>query len=179
MTIDNSNNIFVAEGGANLIRKIDTSGNVTTFAGGLQGHLDDVGTSARFDFPMGLTSDLSGNIYVAEYGNNTIRKITTTGTVTTLAGTSGVGQSLVNATGTAARFDRPSSICIDSSGNIFVTETAGRVRKINTSNEVTTYAGNTLGFADGNGTSAQFNDPYGITIDNNNNLYLTRLIHFL
>jgi DNA-binding beta-propeller fold protein YncE len=181
ITIDSSGtNLYVADTFNHTIRKIViSSGAVTTVAGlatdgaGVGAFADDTGTSARFNRPYGITIDNSGNLYVADSNNNRIRKIViSTGEVTTFAG-SGV-QDMVNDTGILARFYRPIGITRDSSGNLYVSEIGNSlIRKIDTSAVVTTFAGfGGLGFVDGTGTNARFNQPYGITIDNSGNLYV-------
>jgi NHL repeat len=105
---------------------------ITTIAGlaGQPGSADGTGNAARFNYPSSAAVDSSGNLYVADYGNNTIRKITSSGVVTTIAGASGQAGS-ANGTGNAARFDHPISTSIDSSGNIYVADHVGHtIRKI-------------------------------------------------
>ena len=117
VAVDSSGNIYVADTGNNCIRKITSAGKVTTFAGsGTAGHIDATGTAAQFDFPTGVAVDSSGNIYVADLFNHRIRKITSEGVVTTIAG----------------GFNRPHGVAVDSSGSIvYVGDTGGhRIRKI-------------------------------------------------
>ena len=144
--------VYVADSGNNRIRKITSTGSVTTVAGGAAGFADGTGTAARFSYPSDITIDSSGNLYVADQGNNRIRKITQAGVVTTLAGNANYG--FQNGTGSSATFDTPTSISIDPSGNLYVTEPMYNlsVRKITPAGVVTTVA---TGFV----------DPVGITID--------------
>jgi sugar lactone lactonase YvrE len=135
VAVDGSGNIFVADTGNNTIRKITPAGVVTTFAGtaGSPGSTDGTGSAARFNSPCGVAVDGSGNVFVADTGSNTIRKVTPTGVVTTLAGSSGV---VGNADGTraTARFNGPSSVAVDGSGNVFVADTGNNtIRKITAS----------------------------------------------
>ena len=103
VAVDASGNVYVADYGSNLIRKITSEGVVTIFAGsGMQGKTNGTGIDASFNGPIGVAVDASGNLYVADSGNNLIRKITSTGLVTTLAGSGNGGST--NGTGTAARF---------------------------------------------------------------------------
>ena len=180
MAVDSSgSNLYIADAWNNRIRKIViSSGVVTTLAGSSSGYLDGTGTSARFNSPYGVTIDsTNSNLYVAEAGNNRVRKIViSSGEVTTLAGgTSGY----LDGTGTAAQFNQLYGITIDSlSQNLYVTDLGSGnslIRKIViSSGEVTTLAGGTSGYADGTGTSAKFANNYGITIDSlNQNLYVT------
>ncbi|PMS14789.1 hypothetical protein C0Z18_30190 [Trinickia dabaoshanensis] len=173
VAVDAAGNIYVDDTGNHLIRKIDTNGNVTTVAGaGTGGNVDGNGVAAKFDFPNGFTLDSSGNLYVADSGNNTIRKIDTSGNVTTFAGSSASGSA--NGRGTAASFNFPAGIVIDPSGNLFVADDGNNlIRKIDPSGNVTTFAGSgAQGSANGLGTAASFNAPHGIVLDASGNLYV-------
>ena len=161
-------NLYVADYGNHRIRKIVIdNGTVTTLAGSSSGSTDATGTSASFDNPMGITTD-GTNLYVADNGNDRIRKIVIdNGTVTTLAGSS---QGYTDATGTSARFYRPRGITTDGT-NLYVADMYNhRIRKIVIDNgTVTTIAGQSdNGSADGIGTAASFWNPYQITTDGTN-----------
>jgi hypothetical protein len=171
---DSIGNLYISESVGNRIRKITPKGDVSTFAGsGTRGSADGTGRLATFSNPMHLCSDLAGNIYVAETGNNKIRKITPDGVVTTFAGTGAAGGT--NGPAATARFFQPYGICIDSTGIIYVVENGGcRVRKIDTTGNVTTLAGSgAIAVADGTGTDASFMYPAGICADTVGNLYVT------
>jgi len=171
MAIDSSGNLYVADQGNHRIRKITPQGVVTTLAGSTQGFQDGTGTSAQFNSPYGVAIDSSGNVYVADYDNHRIRKITSAGVVTTLAGSGTAGHN--DGTGTSAQFNSPIGVAIDSSGHVYVADYSNhRIRKITPQGVVTTLAGSTQGFQDGTGTSAQFNNPYGVAIDSSGNLYV-------
>src|SRR6266704_7080 len=120
---DSSGNVYVADTDNQTIRKITPAGVVTTLAGlaGSGGSADGTGSAARFNIPFGVATDSSGNVYVADWGNHTIRKITPVGVVTTLAGLAGSFGS-DNGTGSAARFNGPSGVATDSSGNVYVAD---------------------------------------------------------
>lgn len=173
--VDPSGNVYVADTGNSLIRKITTGGTVSNFAGtGSSGYGDNnTGTSAVFSYPQAIISDPSGNLYVGDGQNFRIRKITSAGAVTTVAG-SGTSQS-VDGSGTAASFGYPAAMAMDASGNIYVADSAGNtIRKIDTSFNVTTIAGSAgvSGFTDGQGSAALFNTPNGIAVGSNGIIYV-------
>lgn len=170
---DASGNVYVADSGNNEIRKIDTSGNVTTFAGsGTSGSANGLGVAASFNFPTAVAVDASGNVYVADTFNHEIRKITPSGNVTTLAGSGTQGSA--NGLGTAASFNTPRGITVDASGIVYVADSNNNlIRRIDTSGNVTTLAGaGAKGTANGQGTAASFNNPFGVTVDTSGNLYV-------
>jgi sugar lactone lactonase YvrE len=166
-------NLYVTDSNNHTIRKIVIStGAVTTLAGSaaLSGSTDGTGTAARFSYPEGITTD-GTNLYVADTSNHTIRKIViSTGAVTTLAGSATLSGS-TDGTGTAARFNSPSSITTDGT-NLYVADTSNHtIRKIVISTgAVTTLAGSAAlsGSTDGTGTAARFSYPDGITTDGTN-----------
>lgn len=174
---DASGNIYVADQGNNCIRKITPAGVVTTFAGnGTAGFADGTGTSAQFYSPQGVATDASGNVYVADYGNNSIRKITPAGVVTTLAGNGVAGFN--NAYSSYARFRTPRALVVGPAGRIFVADKGNNaIRKINLSNLVSRLAGSGhAGYLDASDSSAYFSSPTGITMDKaGENLYVTDL----
>lgn len=176
VAVDSAGNVFVADAGNRAIRKITPAGVVTTFAGSMSasGTSDGTGTAARFSEPRGISADSSGNLYVAEYSAHTIRKITSAGVVTTLAGSPPQPGS-TDATGSAARFYYPSSAAADSNGNVYVADTANNtIRKITSAGVVTTLAGlaGRTSSVDGTGTAARFEDPYAVAVDSSGNTYV-------
>src|SRR6266852_3937063 len=136
----------------------------TTLAGqASNGSADGTGSAPRFNSPRGVATDSSGNVYVADIFNNTIRKITPAGVVTTLAGLAGSGGS-ADGTGSAARFYLPYGVATDSSGNVYVADTSNNtIRKITPAGVVTTLAGlaGVTGSADGTGSAARCYNPSG------------------
>ncbi len=175
MTVDPvSGTVYVSDAGNQRIRKITSAGVVTTLAGSGTGtFLDSTGTLAGFLYPQGLALDSFGNLFVADQGNNRIRKITPSGVVTTFAGNS--TGTYLDGTGTNASFYNITDVAVDSSNNIYVTEYNGhRVRKITPDAVVTTLAGKgTATYIDGVGTNAGFNGLQGVAVDLNGNLYVT------
>jgi hypothetical protein len=176
IAVDGAGNVYVTDSSANTIRKITSGGVVTTLAGkpGLNGATDGTGSAARFWEPYGVAVDGAGNVYVADRDNSTVRKITSGGVVTTLAGSAGNGGG-VDGTGSAAGFNYPSGIAIGSDGNIFVADTYGStIRKITSGGVVTTIGGlyGAVGSIDGIGSAARFVNPAGIAIGSIGRLYV-------
>jgi sugar lactone lactonase YvrE len=150
---------------------------VSTLAGnGNMGFVDGNGTTSEFNWPSGICADSLGNIYVADWYNNRIRKITPSGLVSTFAGST---QGSADGDAATAKFKNPAAICMDGQGNFFVTDEGNhRIRKITPSGVVSTVAGSSQGFADGNGQAAQFNSPIGICIDGKGNLYVGDYLNY-
>jgi len=178
IAVDGAGNAYVADTNNNTIRKlVIASGAVTTLAGqpGIAGSADGSGTAASFNGPSGIAVDTALNLYVADTLNHTIRKITTAGVVTTIAGAAGLSGT-VDATGSAARFHGPQGLVLDASGNLFIADTNNNaIRKLVASTGVvTTVTGLTgsIGSADGPSSQAQFHFPSGIGIDAAGNLYV-------
>lgn len=172
ITIDKNGNLFVADY-SSKIRKITPGSSVTTVAGSSDGYVDGTGIAAKFYSPLGLTADSSDNIYVADSYNNRIRKITSVGVVTTIAGSGGIGSA--DGTGTAASFYYPGKISVSSSGAILVSDSGNRtIRKISSTGIVTTLAGSagSIGSTDGTGSMASFRGPNGIVEDSSGNLFV-------
>jgi sugar lactone lactonase YvrE len=141
---------------------------------GATGSADGAGGHARFHSPAGIAADSAGNVYVADSGNNTIRKISPDGTVTTLAGTAGLRGNF-DGTGAAAIFNGPTGMAIDSAGNVYVADTLNdSIREISPGGAVTTLAGTAgqIGSNDGTGAAARFNNPSGVAVDSSGNLFV-------
>jgi sugar lactone lactonase YvrE len=179
IAVDANENIYVADALNNRIRKI-SHGYVTTLAGaGASGSMDGVGTNALFSVPVALAADGAGNVYVADYGNNLIRRVSPLGVVTTLAGTPGAGGSK-NGVNTGAAFFQPSGIAVDNATNLYVADAGNNlIRKITPDSTganwtVTTLAGmaSHSGDLDGSGTNASFNLPQGVAVDGLGNVYV-------
>lgn len=172
VVVDSQGNIFIADLNNNRIRKVDTNGVTSTFAGsGSTGFLDGVGTAARFNRPQGIAIDANDNIYVADTNNRRIRKISPDGTVTTLSGTGSSGST--DGAGNVARFNAPQDLAVNAAGEVFVADTNNhRIRKVLPDGTTSTLAGSSSGFADGPGASARFRNPRGITIASNGDIYI-------
>jgi sugar lactone lactonase YvrE len=160
IVIDDVGNVYVADSQNNVIRKITPAGLVSTYAGnGTKGYVDGPAASAEFNQPNGLAIDKSRNIYVTDFFNNVIRKISSDGTVSTFAGNGSPG--LTNGPSGTAEFHLPSGITIDGSNNLFVAESVNSdIREITPSGDVSTFA-------------TGLNGPVRITVDGSDNLYVT------
>ncbi|ANJ73375.1 hypothetical protein K6V72_19225 [Ralstonia insidiosa] len=175
VAIDGAGNLYVTDVANQKIRKITPAGVVTTLAGsGTVGATDGPGALATFNLPRGIAVDNNGYVYVAEQSGCKIRKITPAGVVSTLAGSPASNCGHADGTGTAAIFQGPVALALDSNGNLYVAEFGGSdVRKVTPAGVVTTLAGSGVsGSADGMGTSAQFGTPAGIAVDSNGVVYV-------
>jgi sugar lactone lactonase YvrE len=169
VAVDSKGNVFVADGDNHTIRKITPGGFVTTLAGqvGSAGSTDGPCATASFNYPLGMAVDPEGNIYVADMGNSTVRKISPDCQVNTLAGKAGT-YGTVDGQGSVARFMFPQDIAADGMGNVYVAELNSQtIRKIAPNGVVSTFAGSPgqIGHQDGTGSAARFNFPKGIAAD--------------
>ncbi|HKY45143.1 MAG TPA: NHL repeat-containing protein [Pyrinomonadaceae bacterium] len=165
--------VYVADAGeSNRIRKITLDGTVATFAGGSEGFSDGLTTSASFNTPSGLALDANGNLYVADTGNNRIRKITPEGQVSTVAGDGTAGY--LDGPASQAQFNGPIGIAVDAQGNVYVADAYNdRIRLITNDGQVSTVAGKgTPGYADGDRNTALFDTPCGIVAANDGSLII-------
>lgn len=166
MAADSGGNIYMGEWACMCIRKVTPAGTVSIYAGvyGSGGAIDGPASSAKFSFAQGVAVDGAGNVYVADTGNNRIRKITPTGMVSTLAGTGVAGHA--DGPGATAQFYAPWGIVVAPNGNIYVNDFSSNqsyIREITPAGVVSTLAGSSAGFADGAGASAQFSSLSGLT----------------
>jgi hypothetical protein len=176
LAIDSEGNIYVADGMGNVVRKIvAATGVVTTIAGnGASGSANGTGVGAQFNDPTGITVDSAGNVYVADYGNDTIRKITPAGAVTTLAGSTGETGS-AGGTGTAATFDGPAGVGADGFGNVYVADLGNNtIRKVDPTGFVTTVAGlaGSSENIDGLSNNARFDGPGDVCVSESGIVYV-------
>ena len=165
--------VYIADAGdAQRIRRIAPDGTVSTFAGGEQGYADGTGVLARFRIPSGLAMDTAGTLYVADTGNNLIRRVAPDGVVTTVAG--GLESGFRDASGSQARFNGPVGVAVEKSGRIIVADTYNdRIRAIHTDGTVVTIAGSgEPGAADGPALEARFDTPCGVAVDAAGNIYV-------
>lgn len=177
IVVDVTGTVYVADTGNHAIRRVEPNGTVATFAGfmGLSGYADHVvGASARFNSPVGLARDSSGNLWVADSSNNVIRLVTTSASVSTPAGAAGIAGS-ADGNGAAARFNRPYGVAVDSAGNVYIADTFNStVRKMTSTFDVTTLAGQpgNTGSSDGVGGGVRFNEPFAIAVDGTGTIYV-------
>jgi len=167
LSFDTAGNLVVTDSGNHTLRKITADGTVSLFVGtaGLPGDANGTGPAARFNSPIGLAADSAGNLYVADTGNHTLRKVTPAGVVTTVAGSPGLPGSVNSTTPTSARFNTPYGVLSDGAGNLLVTDWGNNcVRLVTTAGAVTTYFGrlNVEGSADGITALARLFHPTGL-----------------
>ena len=179
LAFDSLGNLYIADQGNQAIRKLATNGIITTIAGGrAQGFGGDGGPAASgvFNNPAGLAVDSANNLYIADIGNNRVRKISSGGTLTTVAGSGRFASSGDGGLATAASIAAPSGVLTDSAGNLYITEAGGnRVRRVGADGSISTLAGTGApGFAGDGGpaTSALLDTPAGLAMDATGNLLI-------
>jgi streptogramin lyase len=171
ISLDPNGNVYIVDRMNEAIRRINLNGRVSTMAGGENGYTDARSTQSRFNQPINVWSPNPDGIFVADANNNVIRVIRRNLTVETFAGDGSAGH--LDGPLKAAQFNWPSGIVSDSAGNLYISERYNHaIRKIDTAGNVTTLAGRNFGYADGQGEEARFNEPMGLTIDADNNLYV-------
>ncbi len=179
VSVDTSGNVYIADTGNSVIRKVDSSGKITTSAGnGTKGYNGDgqPATSAALYSPCRAVADRSGNVYIADYYNNRIRRVATSGMITTVAGTGTQGYNGDGIPATAAQLSFPAAVAVDTAGNIYIADAwNNRIRKVDTSGTITTIAGTgTSGFSGDGGPpiSAELSFPEDVAVDTAGHVYI-------
>ena len=181
VAVDLAGNVYVASMWEHTICRVTATGEVTILAGqaGRAGSEDGVGGAARFCHPQGLAVDAAGNLFVADSGNDTIRRVTPGGVVTTVAGLARLAGA-ADGLGTAARFNYPDSVAVDGAGNIYVADLYNAtIRKVTPAGEVSTLAGlaGSAGSVDGAGKVARFNFPSAVVVAADGTLYVADILN--
>ncbi len=179
MAVDGTGNVYLADAYNSRVRKVTPAGTISTVAGtGTPGYSGDGGpaTSARLETPTGLAVDNAGNLYIADTYNFRVRKVSTAGTITTIAGTGTPGASGDGGPATAARLNHPAGLAVDSIGTLYVADGGnGRIRKISTAGTISTIAGTgTAGFSGDGGPAitAQLDGAYDVAVDGVGTVYI-------
>ena len=187
MALDSQWNVYIADTGNNAVRMANNNtGLITTIAGdgtGTAGYSGDgrLATLAKLNVPRGVAVDAAWNVYIADEGNNAIRKVDANGIITTFAGdgTGNAGYSGDNGAATSAKLNGPRDLALDVVGNLYFTDAKNNVvRKVDLNGVITTVAGSTSGTAGYSGdggpaTTAKLHTPNGLALDSNNNLFIT------
>lgn len=179
IAMDGSGNLFIADAENQRIRKVATDGTITTVAGsGTAGFSGDGGAAidAKISNPIGIAIDGNGNLFIADWNNQRIRKVNSNGTITTVAGTGIQGFSGDGGPATNARLTAPSGVAVDGNGNLFIVDNANhRIRKVDLNGIITTVAGTGIQGYNGDGiqaTSARLNFPEDVAVDGTGNLFI-------
>ena len=179
VAVDGAGNLYIAESGNERIRKVDSTGTITTIAGtGERGFSGDGGPAVEAELynPYGVAVDGAGNLYIADYSNHRIRKVDSTGTITTVAGTGQYGFSEDGVPATAVRLAFPRGVAVDGAGNLYIADTSNdRIRKVDSTGTITTIAGTgRFGFSGDGGLAvgAELYNPAGVAVDGAGNLYI-------
>ena len=179
VAVDAAGNLYCADYDNGCIRKVSTAGIITTIAGlGYNAFGGDGGAAiaAGLAHPYGVTFDIAGNMYIADWGNNRIRIVNTLGIITTIAGNGTPGYSGDGTAATTAKLYNPTGLTIDAAGNLYIADESGmRIRKVNTAGIISTFAGDSIMGNSGDGgpaTAAKLNSPTGVTFDAVGNLYI-------
>jgi 3-keto-L-gulonate-6-phosphate decarboxylase len=182
VAVDSSGDLFIADTGNNVIREVvQATGNIITVAGtGTAGYSGDgaAATSAQLNSPYGVAVSSSGDLFIADTGNNAVREVVqAAGNIITVAGTGTAGYSGDGAAATSAELSGPVSVAVDASGDLFIADAGNNVVRevVQTTGYIVTVAGNgTAGYSGDGGSaiSAQLNDPYGVAVDANGDLFI-------
>lgn len=179
VAVDAAGNVYIADSQNGKVRRVGTNGTIATVAGnGTQGFGGDNGaaTSAQLYTPTGVAVDAAGNLYIADFNNNRVRRVSVNGTIATVAGTGNSGFSGDGGAATSAQLNLPRAVAVDAAGNLYIADSGNnRIRLVNSSGGITTFAGNGLpGFAGDNGQAirAQVGNPQGVAVDAAGNVYV-------
>ena len=178
VAVDATGNLYIADTQNHRVRKV-SGGNITTVAGsGTAGFAGDgaSATGAQLNAPFGVAVDASGNLYIAEFSNNRVRKVDSKGNITTAAGNGVAGYSGDSGAAMNAQLNGPQGVAVDAAGNLYIADTGNnRVRLVTSSGAIATVAGNGVAGYSGDGgpaTSAQVGNPAGVAVDALGNLYI-------
>jgi len=185
VAVDASGNRYIADSGNHVVRKVAANGTITTIAGnGTAGFGGDGGSAAssQLNTPTGVAVDKSGNIYIADSGNNRVRKIAPNGSISTFAGTGAAGFAGDGGAAASAQLYTPFGLAVDASGNLYIAELGNsRVRKISTAGTITTVAGNGTSAFSGDGgpaVNAELNYPEAVAVDSAGNIYIADTLNY-
>ncbi|HUA63908.1 MAG TPA: hypothetical protein VML19_34490 [Verrucomicrobiae bacterium] len=180
VVVDAAGNIYLADTGNSRVRKITPAGTISTYAGsGTAGFGGDGGaaTSAQLNLPIGLALDSGGNLYIADYGNNVVRKVTSGGTISTVAGNGVQGYSGDGGQATKAAMNGPQAVAVDKAGNLYIADSQNsRIRVVTPAGTIATVAGTGIAGYTGDGglaTSAQIVNPSGMVVDSAGSIYIS------
>jgi len=182
VAVDTAGNVYIADSGNLRVRVVGTNGNISTFAGnGNPGYAGDGGAagSASFYLPTAVATDRSGNVYIADYSVGVVRRVSSGGTISTVAGNGGSGYSGDGGPATSAQLNGPSALALDPAGNLYIAQLAdSRVRKVSTAGVISTIAGTGANGYLGEGLPAvnsQLASPAGLAADGNGNVFISML----
>jgi len=184
VAVDASGSFYIADSGNSRIRRVDASGNITTYAGGgTYGSVGDGGlaTEAWLNSPKDMVLDSEGNLYIAERGNNRVRKVDTGGIITTVAGTGAGGFSGNGGAAVNAQIWHPYDVALDEEGNLYIADFENyRIRKVDRRGIITTWVGGGRGYTvdDMPATEARILPPHAIAMDSRGNLFIVQLPRF-
>ena len=180
VVVDSSGNVYIADSQNARVQRVAPGGAVSTVAGnGTAGYGGDGGaaTSAQLNVPLGLALDGAGNLYISDFSNNRVRKVSASGTITTVAGTGMTGYSGDGGTATNAQLTNPEGLAVDFAGNLYIADSGNNaIRKVSSGGLISTVAGTGLAGYSGDGgpaTQAQVGNPFGLAVDAVGNLYIS------